>query len=200
VTDVSGSGVGMDVVRTNITRLNGTIELDSAMGTGTEVIIRLPLTLAIIGGLQVSVGEEIVIVPLTSVLEALKVSAANIEILHGRKVILARDKVLPLIELKEVFGVSSEQSDVDECYVVIVGFAERRAGILVDRLLGQVDVMIKSLRDYVGAADGIAGAIILGDGRVRLIVDVGDVMRLLEASGSESLLTEAEPALEDGPV
>ena len=185
VTGVSGRGVGMDVVKTNITRLNGTIELDSVLGKGTEVTIRLPLTLAIIGGLQISAGEEIFIIPLTAVLEALKISAEDIEILRGRKVILARDKVLPLIDLSAELEVQGEATDSEDRYVVVVGLAERRAGILVDHLLGQVDVVIKALGEFVGSADGIAGATILGDGRVRLILDVGELMSLMEHNGTE---------------
>ena len=180
ITSVSGRGVGMDVVRTNITRLNGTIDLDSTLGTGTTITIRLPLTLAIISGLQVGAGDEIFIVPLTAVIEALRISQDQLETLQGHQVILARDKVLPLINLSAVLEVPTVVDAKKEAYVVVAGLAERRVGILVDRLLGQVDVVIKALGDFVGPAQGIAGATILGDGRVRLILDVGQLMDLQE--------------------
>jgi len=181
VTDVSGRGVGMDVVKTNITRLNGTIEINSVAGEGTEVSIRLPLTLAIITGLQVSVGEEVFIAPLTSVIEATKIELSDIESLQGRKVVLSRDKVLPLIDVREALEVDGGVPPSDMRYVVVAGLAERRVGLLVDRLIGQVDVVIKALGEYVGAATGIAGATILGDGRVRLILDVGELMDMAAA-------------------
>jgi len=181
ITDVSGRGVGMDVVKTNITRLNGTLALDSTLGEGTEVTIRLPLTLAIIGGLQIGAGEEIFIIPLTSVIEATRVTEGDIDVMRGRKVIKLRGKVLPLVDLREVLDVPGERESEDEArYVVVVGLAERRAGVLVDRLMGQPEVVIKALGELVGAATGIAGATILGDGRVRLILDVGQLMDLIE--------------------
>ena len=180
VTDVSGRGVGMDVVKTNITRLNGTLQLDSALGEGTEVTIRLPLTLAIIGGLQIAVGEEIYIIPLTSVIEATRISTSDIDHMRGRKVIKLRGKVLPIVDLRQLLDVPGEVEDDGSCYVVVVGLAERRAGVLVDQLLGQPEVVIKALGDLVGEAKGIAGATILGDGRVRLILDVGKLMDLME--------------------
>ncbi|MCC7261313.1 MAG: chemotaxis protein CheA [Candidatus Latescibacteria bacterium] len=180
ITSVSGRGVGMDVVRTNITRLNGTIDLDSTLGTGTTITIRLPLTLAIISGLQVAAADEIFIVPLTAVIEAVRISQDQVESLQGRQVILSRDKVLPLIDLGQVLQVPVASEGKQEAYVVVAGLAERRVGILVDRLLGQVDVVIKALGDFVGPAHGIAGATILGDGRVRLILDVGKLMDLQE--------------------
>lgn len=180
ITSVSGRGVGMDVVRTNITRLNGTIDLDSTLGAGTTITIRLPLTLAIISGLQVAAADEIFIVPLTAVIEAVRISQDQVETLQGRQVILSRDKVLPLIDLGRVLQVPDGGEEKQEAYVVVAGLAERRVGILVDRLLGQVDVVIKALGDFVGPAHGIAGATILGDGRVRLILDVGKLMDLQE--------------------
>ena len=183
ITDVSGRGVGMDVVKTNIMRLNGTIELESTLGVGTQVTIRLPLTLAIIGGLQISAGEEIFIIPLTSVIEATRVAEGEIDVMRGRKVIKLRGKVLPLVDLREVLEVPGQESEEESAhYVVVVGLAERRAGVLVDRLMGQPEVVIKALGELVGPATGIAGATILGDGRVRLILDVGQLMDLIDTN------------------
>ena len=186
ITDVSGRGVGMDVVKTNITRLSGTIDLDSKLGEGTEVTIRLPLTLAIIGGLQVNIGDEVFIIPQTSVEEALKVDEAEIESLRGRKVIMVRGKVLPLIDLRQILEIEDEESEHTSPYLVVVGLAERRVGIVVDQLLGQVDVVIKALGEIVGPATGIAGATILGDGRVRLILDVGELIDIMDRSTTNS--------------
>jgi two-component system, chemotaxis family, sensor kinase CheA len=192
ITDVSGRGVGMDVVKTNITRLNGTIELDSTLGAGTSITIRLPLTLAIIGGLQIGMGEEMFIIPLTSVIKALRISSAEIESLQGHPAILARGKVLPLIELDRMLETPGRESRSEVGYVVIVGLAERRVGILVDRLLGQVDVVIKGLDERVGPAHGIAGATILGNGRVCLILDVGELITRMdgEREGRSSSLSD----------
>ena len=173
----------MDVVKTNIMRLNGTIELESTLGVGTQVTIRLPLTLAIIGCLQISAGEEIFIIPLTSVIEATRVAEGEIDVMRGRKVIKLRGKVLPLVDLREVLEVPGQESEEESAhYVVVVGLAERRAGVLVDRLMGQPEVVIKALGELVGPATGIAGATILGDGRVRLILDVGQLMDLIDTN------------------
>ena len=178
----------MDVVKTNITRLGGLIDIDSQLGEGTEIIIRLPLTLAIISGLQVSVAEEIFIVPLTSVIEAFKLDEGAVETLQGREVIMARGKILPLINLGQVLETPAEGEKTTP-YVVVAGLAERRVGILVDRLLGQVDIVIKALGDFVGPAEGIAGATILGDGRVRLIVDVGELIEITDdQAGDQGVL------------
>ncbi len=196
VSDVSGRGVGMDVVKTNITRLNGTLQLDSTLGKGTEVTIRLPLTLAIISGLQISVGEEVFLIPLTSVIEATRITTEDIEVMRGRKVIKLRGKVLPLIDLRQMLEISGEIEDDEARYVVVVGLAERRAGVLVDHLLGQTEVVIKALGELVGPATGMAGATILGDGRVRLILDVGQLMDLLERKNKNGERVEAVEALE----
>lgn len=179
VTDVSGRGVGMDVVKTNISRLHGTIAIDSELGTGTSVTVRLPLTLAIVGGLQVGCGDEIYLIPLTSVIEAVTIDHNEIDTVQGRQVVRFRDRVLPLIDLSAMLDVPAA-SRGDSPYVVIVGIAERRVGLLVDHLLGQVDVVIKALGDVVGAATGTAGATILGDGSVALILDIGELTTLLD--------------------
>ena len=166
ISGVSGRGVGMDVVKTNITRLNGTIELESEQGSGSQITIRLPLTLAIIGGLRVNVSEESYIIPLTAVIEGLIVPSSDIEVLREGKVTISRGKVLPLIELRETLDVPGEDGPTDPCHVVVVGLAERRVGLIVDRLLGQEEIVIKALNGVVGEARGIAGATILGGGTV----------------------------------
>ena len=179
VTNVSGRGVGMDVVRTNIQKLKGIIEIESDMGKGSKIIIKLPLTLAIIQALLVEVDREVFSVPLESVLEVVRIQPKDINTISGREVVRLRNTVLPLARLQSIMGTSngSEQQD-DWIYIVVVGLAQQRLGIVVDSLLGQKEVVIKSLGGYLGTVPGIAGSTILGDGRVIMIIDVGELMKL----------------------
>jgi two-component system chemotaxis sensor kinase CheA len=179
VTNVSGRGVGMDVVRTNIAKLKGIVEIDSEVGRGSTFTIKLPLTLAIIQGLLVEVSREFFCVPLASVLEVVRVRADDIETIRGQEVIRLRDSVLPLARLQSVFRASNNGSHVEWIYVVVVGVAEQRLGIVVDSLLGQKEVVIKSLGGYLGSVPGVAGSTILGDGRVIMILDVMQLMTLV---------------------
>jgi two-component system chemotaxis sensor kinase CheA len=171
VTDLSGRGVGMDVVKTNIKKLNGLIEIKSTKGLGSEFILRLPLTLAIIQSLLVEVEREIYSIPLSSVLETLRVDQRKFHLIGGQEVLKLRDIVLPLIRLQKVFNVQPRSEAEDFCYVVVVGAAEKRMGLVVTRLVGQQEVAIKSLGNYLANIPGIAGSTILGDGRVALIID-----------------------------
>lgn len=174
VTDVSGRGVGMDVVRTNIEKLKGIVNIESELGKGTSFIIKLPLTLAIVQGLLVETGTDLYILPLSSVLETVKVSMSDIYSINSREVIRLRDTVLPIIDLSRMFFPINQHEklrDLEQSYVVVLSQGERRLGIVVDRLIGQEEVVIKSLGEFLGTTPGIAGATILGDGRVRLIVD-----------------------------
>ncbi|NTV50392.1 MAG: chemotaxis protein CheA [Geobacteraceae bacterium] len=170
-TDLSGRGVGMDVVKTNIKKLNGLIEIKSTKGVGSEFILRLPLTLAIIQSLLVEVEGEIYSVPLSSVLETIRVDQRQFHLVGGQEVLKLRDIVLPLIRLQKVFNVQQRGEVDDFCYVVVVGAAEKRMGLVVTRLVGQQEVAIKSLGNYLANIPGIAGSTILGDGRVALIID-----------------------------
>jgi two-component system chemotaxis sensor kinase CheA len=170
-TDLSGRGVGMDVVKTNIKKLNGLIEVKTELGKGSEFILKLPLTLAIIQSLLVEVEEEIYSIPLSAVLETLRVDSSEFHLIGGQEVLKLRESVLPLIRLRDVFGVNETGAAGNSCYVVVVGIAEKRLGLVVTRLLGQQEVAIKSLGKYLAKAPGIAGSTILGDGRVALIVD-----------------------------
>ncbi|MEI7815673.1 MAG: chemotaxis protein CheA [Desulfuromonadales bacterium] len=170
-TDLSGRGVGMDVVKTNIKKLNGLIEIKSTKGLGSEFILRLPLTLAIIQSLLVEVMGEIYSIPLSSVLETLRVDQRKFHLIGGQEVLKLRDIVLPLIRLQKVFNVQQRDDADDFCYVVVVGAAEKRMGLVVTRLVGQQEVAIKSLGNYLANIPGIAGSTILGDGRVALIID-----------------------------
>lgn len=169
--DLSGRGVGMDVVKTNIKKLNGLIEIKSEKGLGSEFILRLPLTLAIIQSLLVEVEGEIYSIPLSSVLETLRVDQRQFHVVGGQEVLKLRESVLPLIRLEQVFKVQRNAERDDFCYVVVIGAADKRVGLVVTRLVGQQEVAIKSLGNYLANIPGIAGSTILGDGRVTLIVD-----------------------------
>jgi len=170
-TDLSGRGVGMDVVRTNIRKLNGIIEIKNEVGKGSEFILKLPLTLAIIQSLLVEVEREVYSIPLASVIETMRVDQKEFHQIGGQEVLKLRDSVLPLMRLGRVFGCADAGYDRTTCYVVIVGVAEKRVGLVVTRLLGQQEVAIKSLGKFLANLPGIGGSTIMGDGRVALIVD-----------------------------
>lgn len=182
-TDLSGRGVGMDVVRTNIRKLNGLIEIRSEVGSGSEFILKLPLTLAIIQSLLVEVDCEVYSVPLAAVLETLKVENSSFHHIAGQEVLKLRETVLPLLRLQQVFGVRANDEQSAQSYIVVIGVAEKRVGLVVTRLLGQQEVAIKSLGKYLANAPGIAGSTILGDGRVALIIDPAGITEMGE-SGS----------------
>ena len=182
-TDLSGRGVGMDVVRTNIKKLNGIIDIKSELGLGSEFILKLPLTLAIIQSLLVEVEDETYSIPLAAVLETLRVEEKEFHTIGGQEVLKLRDSVLPLMRLQKVFNVSDSERSRVACYVVVVGVAEKRVGLVVSRLLGQQEVAIKSLGKYLANLPGIAGSTILGDGRVTLIIDPAGLMENSDGSG-----------------
>jgi two-component system chemotaxis sensor kinase CheA len=183
VTDVSGRGVGMDVVKRNIEGLGGKVELESSPGFGTRTVIRLPLTLAILDGMSVGVGGETFIVPITTVVESLQPSLDDIRTLAGdSRMIHIRGEYLPFIALAEVFGLPGVE-DITRGLVVVVEGEEGRAALFVDELLGQHQVVIKSLEANYRKVPGMSGATIMGDGRVALILDVAAAIRLGLASG-----------------
>lgn len=178
VTNVSGRGVGMDVVKTNVTKLRGIINIESEVGVGTKFIIKLPLTLAIIQGLLVNVVEETIVIPLNSVIEVVRVTKDKIYHVNQNEVIKLRDRVLPLLNIDKLLydNIPDDQSDNNYQYVVIVGIAEKKFGIKVDGLIGQKEVVIKSLGKYLGNVEGIAGSAIMGDGKVVMIVDIAEIV------------------------
>lgn len=176
VTNVSGRGVGMDVVKTNIEKLNGIIDIDSEFGKGTIMKLKIPLTLAIIQALLVGAQEEYYAVPLASVLETVRVPIEDIYTIEGKNVLRLRDEVLSLVRLSDIFGVKQVFEGSEQTYVVVIGLAESKLGVIVDTLVGQEEIVIKSLGDYLQGVDGIAGATIRGDGRVTLIIDVAAMM------------------------
>ncbi len=177
VTNVSGRGVGMDVVKTNVTKLRGIIGVESAIGKGTKIIVKLPLTLAIIPGMMVKVKSETVIIPINSVIEAFRVHIEDIHTINGNEAIKRRDSVIPLVGIEDLLY-GDEQKDNKKIwqYVVVVGLAEKRFGIKVDELLGQKEVVIKSLGGYLGNINGIAGSTIMGDGTVVMIIDINELI------------------------
>ncbi|GAB5517847.1 MAG: chemotaxis protein CheA [Rhodothermales bacterium] len=177
LSQVSGRGVGMDVVKTNITRLNGTITIDSVLGEGTTFTLKLPLTLAIIQSLMVRVARETYAIPLHAVIEVVAIEEDNVETINGHEVIRLREQVMPLLQIKNLLDVP-EQDDAEHRYAVIIGLAEHRVGIVVDGLVGQKEIVIKSLGSYLKKTRGISGSTIMGDGSVILILDVGEVIRM----------------------
>ena len=178
VTDVSGRGVGMDVVKRNITSMGGTVEIDSAEGYGMRVAVRLPLTLAIMDGMSVGVGEEVYILPLSSVIESFQVSEDIVKTIGGSgRVVEVREEYMPVIELEKVFQVPRFDWE-HTCGIMVVVEAEGgRVALLVDELLGQQQVVVKNLESNYRKVTDVSGATIMGDGRVALILDVGSLVR-----------------------
>ncbi|MGN8516905.1 chemotaxis histidine kinase/response regulator CheAY2 [Helicobacter pylori] len=181
VSNVSGRGVGMDVVKTNIEKLNGIIEIDSEVGVGTTQKLKIPLTLAIIQALLVGVQEEYYAIPLSSVLETVRISQDEIYTVDGKSVLRLRNEVLSLVRLSDIFKVDAILESNSDVYVVIIGLADQKIGVIVDYLIGQEEVVIKSLGYYLKNTKGIAGATVRGDGKITLIVDVGAMMEMAKS-------------------
>jgi len=178
VTDVSGRGVGMDVVRKRIQKLRGHVEIESSPGRGTSFCLRLPLTLAIIDGLVVGVGCERYVVPIFSVREMLRPTAEMIFTIEGaQEMALVRNNLLPMVRLYKRFGVQPRSEEPAESLLIVVEAAGRSFCLLVDDLIGKQEVVIKSLGEFIKDIPGIAGGAILGDGRVGLILDLEGVFR-----------------------
>jgi two-component system chemotaxis sensor kinase CheA len=171
VTEISGRGVGMDVVKRNVARLSGMIDIQTETGVGTSFILTLPITLAIIKALLIEAGGLRFAVPLASVLEILRVRPEQIETIETREVMAIRDDTVPLLRLTDAFGIAAV-GQPEQLFVVLVGLAERRLGIVVDGLKGQQEIVIKPLGKRLAETPGIAGATELGDKRVVLVLDV----------------------------
>jgi len=176
VSEISGRGVGLDVVKKNVAALGGMVDVESEKGKGTTFTIKLPLTLAIISSLMVGAGQETYALPLSSVVESIRLSPDELDSVNNREVIRLRDRVLPLVRLTSLFGNGGGADVSGRMYVVVVGRAEKRIGLVVDRLLGRQEIVIKSLDEFVGEAEGIAGATIMGDGSVVLILDISGLI------------------------
>ena len=178
VTDVSGRGVGMDVVKKNIAALNGTVEIDSAEGYGMKVSVRLPLTLAIMDGMSVGVGEEVYILPLSSVVESFQVKADAVSTVgQGSQLVKVRDEYMPVIELEKVFQIPRFDFEKSSDIMVVIESDGGRVALLVDELLGQQQVVVKNLESNYRKVPNVSGATILGDGKVALILDTGALVR-----------------------
>lgn len=178
VTDVSGRGVGMDVVKRNITHMGGVVDIRSAKGFGTTITISLPLTLAILDGMSIKVGEEIYILPLGFVVESLQPEPEAIKEIKGKgRVIKIRQEYLPLIPLFETFNIVPKHTDPSEGITVIVEVDGKKAALFVDDLVGQQQVVVKNIESNYRKIPGISGATILGDGGVSFILDVAALLR-----------------------
>jgi len=181
VTDLSGRGVGMDVVRRELERVRGRVDIASAAGQGTTFTVRLPLTLAVADGMLVRVGDERYVVPTASVHMSFRPAPGALHTVAGRgEVVTLRGDVLPVVRLHTLFGVGGAEQDPARAILMLVGDGARRAALLVDELLGQQQVVVKALGDGIGRVPGLAGGAILGDGRVGLILDVPEVVALAE--------------------
>ena len=191
VTNVSGRGVGMDVVKTNIEKLNGIIEVDSVPGKGSTFKLKIPLTLAIIQALLVASQEDLFAIPLSNVIETVRIVEEDIYTIEGKSVLKLRDEVLPLVNMADIFEIEKILEPEKYLYVVILGLGATKIGLIVDRFIGQEEIVIKSLGEFLKGLPGIAGATIRGDGRVTLIVDVASLMKLAKETHNKKLVTDS---------
>jgi two-component system, chemotaxis family, sensor kinase CheA len=183
ITEISGRGVGMDVVRRNIEALRGQIEIQTARGKGTTFSIRLPLTLAIVDGIMLAVGVERFVVPTFAVRESLRPLPSQVHTLHGTPcMVQVRERLIPTLHIGELFSVQGARKEIAECTVVVIEDAGRPVALVVDELLGKQEVVIKSLGESFQNVRGVAGGAILGDGRIGLILDAGGLMGLMGRS------------------
>lgn len=188
VTDVSGRGVGMDVVRRNIEAIGGRIEIESSLGEGSGFFIHLPLTLAIVDGMCVSVGSQIFVIPLLNIVESFQPTASQLKTLGNDTVLYIRDQYWPLVPLHDYMDVENANRKPTEAIVVLLESSKKRFGVLVDALVGQQQVVIKSLEDHYRKVAGIAGATIMGDGKVALIIDADSIATTYTSSQIEDML------------
>ena len=182
ISDVSGRGVGMDVVKKNILRLKGVFDVDTEPGVGTTFTMKLPLTLAIIQALLVRVAEELYAIPLDSVIESQRVEMKDVRTVHGNEVITLRGQVVPLVRVADFFELNAPR-DPDKVMIVIVGLQGRQVGLVVDSFQGEQEIVIKPLSDVIGRIPGISGATILGNGSISLIIDVHSLVSEAYAGG-----------------
>jgi two-component system chemotaxis sensor kinase CheA len=203
ISDISGRGVGMDIVRTNVERLNGTITVETEVGQGTRFTVRLPLTLAIIRALLVDVAGQTYAIPLTSVVEALRIERESVRALNGREAIELRDQVLPLVRLRDVFappqpaqagfvaeGAQARFEPPSRQFVVAVRWGERRGGLVVDALIGEQEIVIKPLGTLFRNAHGVSGGAVLGDGQVAPILDIAALIKQLVAAAQSGAMLQ----------
>jgi two-component system chemotaxis sensor kinase CheA len=178
VTHTSGRGVGMDVVKESIEKLNGTIEIDNSLGTGACFRIRIPLTLAIIPALLVRLADDIFTIPLSTVEETIRIHIGEITTIEGVEVFYLRDATIPLIRLKQMLNIGGQDAERQELFVVVVNTGVKQVGLVVDELRAQQEVVIKPIEDYLQEKSGFSGATLLGDGRISLILNVFEIVEL----------------------
>lgn len=178
VSDVSGRGVGMDVVRNHIEKLNGMVEIETEKGKGTRMIIKLPLTLAILKGFLIEINKRTFAIPMNSVTEIFSIKHDDIQSVNGQEMVKMRDQSVPLFWANDMFGFAGEKEENENLIVMMIGIAEKRIGLIVDKLIGNQEIVIKSLGSYVGKIPAISGSTILGDGKVALILDVASIFKL----------------------
>ena len=179
ITDTSGRGVGMDVVRKNIEKLNGTLEIDSRLGQGTSIRLKIPLTLAIIPAHLVRVSGNMYTIPLANIEETLRISKGETTVIEGTEVVYLREKTLPIIHLSKLFNTQNVDEDDENFFVVVVNTGTQKIGLVVDELLGQEEVVIKPLEDYLRDQSGFSGATIIGDGSISLILDIYEIANMM---------------------
>ncbi|NUM35732.1 MAG: Hpt domain-containing protein [Candidatus Brocadiae bacterium] len=207
VTNVSGRGVGLDVVKSCIQKLNGSVDISSELNKGTVFTIRLPLTLAIIHALHVQVAEEIFAIPITSVMQTARLSQHQIKSISGKEVMRFRDTIVPIVRLHHIFGLKSQKENHSEnIYVVIAGMADKKIALVVDKIVGQEEVVVKPMGKVLENTTGFSGACIGGDGKVTLILDIMGILRLLPhstgiiLSSTEEKTSKPRKAEKEGPV
>jgi two-component system chemotaxis sensor kinase CheA len=185
-TEISGRGVGMDVVRTNIERLNGSITIDTKPEKGTKFKLMLPLTLAMMPSLMTSIDHTFCAIPLANIVETAKLQLGDIQTVTGREVIILRGKVLPLLRLAEAFDWQTEAVNHTATSIVVVKSGETQVGLIVDSLIDQQEIVIKPLGNYIGGAKGVAGASILGDGQVALVLDIASLVQTVISENQQN--------------
>ena len=178
ITNVSGRGVGMDVVKKSLEKINGSVSIDTEYGKGSTFSLRIPLTVAIIQALIVDAEKEYYAVPINSILETIKIEPTEIHELEGTEVIKVRDEVINILSIKELFKLPSRYTDIKSYYAVIISSEEKKVALLANNLIGEQDIVIKTLKDTVTKSEGIAGATILGDGTVSFILDIQTIVSL----------------------
>jgi two-component system chemotaxis sensor kinase CheA len=182
-TDISGRGVGMDVVKRNIEKLGGRVEIRSTLGAGTTFTIRLPLTMAIVDGMVVPIGRQRFVIPTLSIEESVRPTKEMVSTVRGKgEMVMVRDQLIPLLRLNRSFDLGEEEAQPWERLVIIVNAEDRRVGLMVDSLLGQQQVVIKSLGDRLRGIQGVSGGCILGDGRVALILDIAGLVKMADSN------------------
>jgi len=182
VTDVSGRGVGMEIVRNQIDKLNGIIDIETKQDQGTKFILKLPLTLAILPGLLIKINDETYAIPMNNVVEIVRKPENDVQRASGKTVAVIREKVLPLVWLHDYFHISRQRKG-NNVFIVVLGIAEKRIGLIVDELIGNQEIVVKTLGSYIGKVEGLSGATLLGDGSIACILDVAGIVKMVSSRG-----------------